>query len=68
LIAAKSAKIKVDNIHFDPKPDGTSKEALLRRLRKHAPDIHAELLRGEFGSVRAAAKAAGTEGNSLSRA
>jgi hypothetical protein len=54
----KSAKIKVDNVHFDPKPDGNSKEALLRRLRKHAPDIHAGLLRIDRLGLRARLRAA----------
>lgn len=38
----------VDNINEVGRPDGTSREAGLRRLRKDAPALHAEVLAGRL--------------------
>lgn len=48
----------VDNINEVSRPDGTSREAALRRLRKDRPDLHAKVLAGEM-SAHAAMKEAG---------
>lgn len=46
--------ITVDNIHgehvLETRPDGTSKAAALRRLRKDRPDLHAEVLAGNLSA------------------
>lgn len=47
----------VDNINEVSKPDGTSKEAGLRRLRKDRPDLHAEVLAGNLSTHAAMVKA-----------
>lgn len=41
----------VDNIHeVAGRPAGTSKQALIRRLRKNHPDLHARVLAGELSA------------------
>lgn len=45
----------VDNINV--RPDGTSREAGLRRLRKDRPDLHAEVLSGALSTHAAMVKA-----------
>jgi hypothetical protein len=45
--------IIVDNINIESRPDGTSREAGLRRLRKDRPDLHEQVLEGKK-SVHAA--------------
>lgn len=49
-------KTIVDNIHVG-RPDGTSKSAALRRLRKERPDLHAQVLANELSAHGAAVKA-----------
>jgi hypothetical protein len=39
----------VDNIHAR-RPDGTSQQASLRRLRKHAPEIHKQVISGKLSA------------------
>jgi hypothetical protein len=48
----------VDNIHDSTRPDGTSRQAALRKLRRDAPALHARVLAGEL-SAHAAMVAAG---------
>lgn len=55
----------VDNIHEVPRPDGTSKAAALRRLRKDAPELHAEVLAGHL-SAHAAMLQAGFRKRTIS--
>jgi hypothetical protein len=50
--------IIVDNINIESRPDGTSREAGLRRLRKDRPDLHEQVLEGKK-SVHAACVEAG---------
>ncbi|MFF5056160.1 hypothetical protein ACFY1S_23560 [Micromonospora sp. NPDC000663] len=47
----------VNNVDEVPRPRGTSKENALRRLRKDAPDLHAEVLAGTLSSHAAMVKA-----------
>lgn len=49
--------IKLDNIQLDPAPSGTSREAGLRRLRKDAPELHAEVLAGRLSAHAAMVRA-----------
>jgi hypothetical protein len=46
----------VDNIHVT-RPDGTSRQASLRRLRKHAPSIHKEVVAGKLSANAGMVKA-----------
>lgn len=48
----------VDNINNNTRPDGTSRAAGLRRLRKDRPDLHQQVIDGEL-SVNAACVKAG---------
>ena len=41
---------KIDNINVDRVPDGTSKQAALRRLRKDRPDLHQKVLDGDLSA------------------
>lgn len=38
---------KIDNVNLAPVPNGNSKDAALRRLRKDRPDLHQEVLAGK---------------------
>ena len=49
-------EIIVDNIHNE-RPSGTSESAALRRLRKHRPDLLAQVLNNEISSNAAAIQA-----------
>lgn len=46
----------VDNINEVARPDGTSRAASLRRLRKDAPDLHAAVLAGRLSAHAAMVK------------
>ena len=50
-------RTKLDNIQLDPPPSGTSQTAALRRLRKDAPELHAEVLAGTLSAHAAMVKA-----------
>jgi hypothetical protein len=39
----------VDNVHAR-RPDGNSQQASLRRLRKHAPEIHKQVKKGALSA------------------
>lgn len=56
---------KTDNIQLAPSPSGTSQAAALRRLRKDAPGLHAEVLAGNL-SAHAAMVQAGFRPKSVS--
>ena len=43
-----SIKRGVDNINGIDRPDGTSRAAALRRLRKSRPDLHSKVMQGEL--------------------
>ena len=48
----------VDNIHkVSPRPDGTSRDRALRKLRADAPELHAEVLAGNLSAHGAMVKA-----------
>lgn len=47
----------VDNIHGTERPTGTSKDAALRKLRKDAPALHAEVIAGLLTAHKAMVKA-----------
>lgn len=47
----------VDNINEVSRPSGTSQAAALRRLRKDAPDLHAEVLSGRLSAHAAMVQA-----------
>lgn len=47
----------VDNIHEVDRPTGTSQAAALRRLRKDAPELHAEVLAGNLSAHAAMVQA-----------
>jgi hypothetical protein len=47
----------VDNIHKVERPAGTSQTAALRRLRKDAPELHAEVLAGNLSAHAAMVQA-----------
>lgn len=48
---------KLDNIQLAPPPTGTSQAAALRRLRKDAPALHADVLAGHLSAHAAMIKA-----------
>lgn len=48
---------KLDNMQLASHPSGTSREASLRRLRKDAPELHAEVLAGRLTAHAAMVKA-----------
>jgi len=50
------ARSKVNNINLAP-PRGTSKDYALRKLRKDAPELHAEVLAGRLSAHAAMVKA-----------
>ncbi len=56
---AADPKTTVYNVHgcFDERPSGNRESAALRRLRKHRPDLHAQVLDGEVSAHAAAVKA-----------
>lgn len=47
----------VDNINKVQRPAGTSKNHALRKLRKDAPDLHADVLAGRLSAHRAMVQA-----------
>lgn len=53
----RSADFSVDNINAEPRPTGTSKDYALRKLRKDAPELHAEVLAGNLSAHAAMVKA-----------
>ena len=55
---SEDSEIKIDNINFDPVPDGTSESNALRRLRKDRPDLHERVVNGEM-KANSAMKEAG---------
>lgn len=57
---SKEINLNVDNIHNENdlgRPSGTSTAAALRRLRKDAPELHAEVLAGHLSAHAAMVKA-----------
>jgi hypothetical protein len=54
-----TGKTKVDNINHGQSKGGTGAEYLVRRLKRDAPEVAAQLAQGAFKSARAAAVAAG---------
>jgi hypothetical protein len=55
----------VDNINEVGRPDGTSRQQALRRLRKDAPELHADVLAGRL-SAHAAMVQAGLRSRTIS--
>lgn len=50
--AGPGPKQSVDNINSsDSRPTGTSRQQALRKLRKDAPEVHAEVIAGESGGA-----------------
>jgi hypothetical protein len=45
--------VGVDNINRLKRPDGTSRDHALRRLRDHRPDLHSRVLEGKLSPHRA---------------
>jgi hypothetical protein len=52
----RSADFNVDNVHVE-RPAGNSESAALRRLRKDAPELHAEVLAGNLKAHAAMVRA-----------
>lgn len=62
--SGRNQHLEVDSVSIEPNPDnggrrGTGAEYLVRRLKRDAPEVAAELARGELPSARAAAIKAG---------
>jgi hypothetical protein len=53
----RPVSIDNSNTYRDPKPTGTSKDYGLRKLRKDAPELHAEVLAGKLTAHAAMVKA-----------
>lgn len=47
----------VDNVHVTERPAGNAKDAALRRLRKDAPELHADVIAGNLSAHAAMVKA-----------
>lgn len=52
-----STHAAVSNIHGTERPSGTTKDRALRKLRKDAPELHAEVLAGRLSAHAAMVKA-----------
>ncbi len=47
----------VDIVHITPRPDGNRSDRALRKLRKDAPELHAEVLAGRLSAHAAMVQA-----------
>lgn len=52
----KSEDFNVDNIHVENRPNGTSQDRALRKLRSDAPELHDEVLAGALSAHAAMAE------------